>query len=224
MSAQFQIRFEPGFAPLLQREVQRLERAATKAMRQSARDLQTAYRQQIVQAGLGGKLARTIRGEAYPRQDVSLRAAAVVWSKARDEIIAPHETGALVGSRDGFWLAVPILSAARMKGDRGRKITPLEYEQKRGVRLEMVLRPGKPPLLVDKGRSNTFAARRLRDGSTFFDPTPQRQRRRSRNQWRPVFVLLRQVRLRKRLNLATEARRVAGLVPSRFAAALNGGR
>lgn len=220
MSMKFAFSTDPAWEPLLQQEIRKLEAAAVRSMRQSARDLKAAWRQQIVQAGLGGKLARSIQGEAYPKRAVSLRAAAVVWSKARDEIIAPHETGALIRSSQGHFLAIPIFKAARMQGDRGRKITPAEYERRVGARLEVVLRPGKPALLVDKGDS--FGLKGV--GFRKQGPAAQRARARSRKKFFPVFVLVPQVRLKKRLNLAGEARRVANLVPSRFAAEFNRSR
>lgn len=51
----------------------------------------------------------------------SLSAAALVWSNA-PVIVGAHDTGPLIRSRNGFWLAIPTPAAG--KSTRGGRITP----------------------------------------------------------------------------------------------------
>jgi Family of unknown function (DUF6441) len=55
---------------------------------------------------------------------------------------------------DNFWLAIPLPAAG--KSLRGGRITPGEWERRRGMRLRFVYRRSGPSLLVvDKARLNT---------------------------------------------------------------------
>ena len=58
---------------------------------------------------------------AYPKTGESMNAVALVWSKA-PVIVGAQDTGPLIRSRDGFWLAIPTKVAGRCL--RGAKITP----------------------------------------------------------------------------------------------------
>ncbi len=128
------------------------EKAVTAAMREAGTGLKTAWRGQITSAGLGRRLANSIRTQTFPRASESLDAAALVWSKAPG-IVGAHDTGPLIRSRDGFYLAIPLPAAG--KGFRGGKITPGEWERRRGLRLRFVYRRRGPSLLVaDRARIN----------------------------------------------------------------------
>jgi hypothetical protein len=83
-----------------------------------------AWRAQITGAGLGPRLARTIRSEQFPKGRPSLNAAALVWSKA-PVIVNAHDTGPLIRSRNVFWLAIPLPAAG--KSLRGGRISPGEW-------------------------------------------------------------------------------------------------
>jgi hypothetical protein len=137
---------------LMAEEVKAGEKAATAALRQAGDGLKAAWRAQIIGAGLGPRLARTIRSQAYPRSGQSLNAAVVVWSKA-PVIVGAHDTGPLIRSRNGFWLAIPTPAAG--KSLRGGRITPGEWERRNGLRLRFVYRRSGPSLLVAGGRLNT---------------------------------------------------------------------
>ena len=99
------------------------EKAVTKAIGDAGTELKKAWRGQISGAGLGQRLARTVRLATYPKGQPSLNAAALVWSKA-PVIIGAHDTGPLIRSKDGFWLAIPTPAAG--KSSRGGRITPGE--------------------------------------------------------------------------------------------------
>ncbi|WP_234992421.1 DUF6441 family protein, partial [Roseisalinus antarcticus] len=123
-----------------------------------------------------------------------------VWSKA-PAIVGAHDTGPLIRSKAGFWLAIPTPAAGR--GLRGGKITPDEWERRRGLRLRFVYRRRGPSLLVaDRARINTrgtAVASRAKTG---------------RNQvTAPIFLLVPQVKLPKRLDLDRDAERARDSVP-----------
>ncbi|WP_412509878.1 DUF6441 family protein, partial [Roseovarius sp. SYSU LYC5161] len=118
-------------------EVKAGEKAVTAAMRAAGTGLKTDWRGQITGAGLGQRLSRTIRSEQYPKGQPSLNAAALVWSKA-PQIIRAHGTGPLIRSKDGFYLAIPTQAAGRGRG--GARLTPGEWERRRGLRLRFVYR------------------------------------------------------------------------------------
>ena len=108
---------DPGIVAMMAAEVAAGERAVTAAMREAGTGLKSAWRLQITGAGLGTRLANSIRSQNFPRSGESLDAAALVWSKA-PVIIGAHDTGPLIRSKNGFWLAIPLPSAG--KSLRGR--------------------------------------------------------------------------------------------------------
>ncbi|MGR3493310.1 MAG: DUF6441 family protein [Shimia sp.] len=174
----------PDLVAAMAAEVKAGEKAVTAAMREAGTGLKTARRGQITGAGLGRRLANSIRSQTYPKAGESLNAAALVWSKA-PVIIGAHDTGPLIRSKEGFWLAIPTEAAGR------------------GLRLRFVYRRRGPSLLVaDRARINTrgqAVASRAKTG---------------RNQvTAPIFLLVPQVKLPKRLDLARDADRALDSVP-----------
>jgi len=142
----------PNLAALMAAEIKAGEKAVTAAMRAAGTQLKSDWRGQITQAGLGRRLGNSIRSETYPKVGESLDAAALVWSKA-PVIIGAHDTGPLIRSKNGFWLAIP--TAAAGKSARGGRITPGEWERKQGLKLRFIYRRQRPSLLVAEGRLNT---------------------------------------------------------------------
>src|SRR6056297_1940019 len=190
----------PDLVTMMAAEIAAGEKAVTAATREAGTGLKADWRRQITGAGLGQRLARTIRSAQYPKGQPSLNAAALVWSKAPD-IVSAHDTGPLIRSKEGFWLAIPTPAAGR--GLRGGKITPGEWERRRGLRLRFVYRRRGPSLLVaDRARINKrgqAVASRAKTG---------------RNQvTAPIFLLVPQVKLPKRLDLARDADRALDSVP-----------
>ena len=111
----------PDIVALMAKEVAAGERAVTVAMRQAGADLKSAWRAQITGAGLGTRLANSIRLASFPKSGESLNAAALVWSNA-PVIVGAHDTGPLIRSKSGFWLAIPTPAAGKSR--RGGRITP----------------------------------------------------------------------------------------------------
>jgi hypothetical protein len=180
------------------------EKAISDAIRGAALSLKTDWRGQITGAGLGIRLARTIRSEEYPKGRPSLNAAALIWSKA-PVILGAHDTGPLIRSKRGLWLAIP--TAAAGKSTRGGRITPAEWERRRGAPLRFIYRARGPSLLVAEGRLNSRGlgvASRAKSGRGLASV--------------PIFLLVRQVKLTKRLDLAKAAEVALGRIPGAIVA------
>jgi hypothetical protein len=189
----------PDLAAMMAAEIAAGERAVTAAVREAGTSLKTGWRGQITGAGLGQRLANTIRSEQFPKGKPSLNAAALVWSKA-PVIISAHDTGPLIRSRNGFWLSIPTEAAG--KSLRGGRISPREWERRTGLRLRFVYRRIGPSLLVAEARLSTrgrAVASRSRTGRGVATV--------------PVFLLVPQVKLPRRLDLAREAERAHDAVP-----------
>ena len=189
----------PDLVAVMAAEIKAGEKAVSAAMREAGTDLKSAWRGQITQAGLGRRLANSIRSQTYPKAGESLKAAALVWSKA-PEIVGAHDTGPLIRSKDGFWLAIP--TAAAGKSLRGGRITPGEWERRTGLRLRFIYRRSGPSLLVAEGRLDTkgrAVASRSKTGRGRVTA--------------PIFLLVPQVKLPKRLDFDRDAARALDSVP-----------
>ena len=196
---------------LLQAELQQAERAVTTGVRQATVGLQTELRAQVTAAGLGPRLARAWRSRVYPEGGTSLTAAGVVWTKA-PRIISAFAQTTVIRSKRGLYLAIPTPAAGRW-GDGRRKITPLGWERRTGQRLRFVYRRNGPSLLVADnarltGRGLAVGNTGRRSGASFT--------RLAGRTTVPIFILVPQVTLKKRLDIempaAKWARRLPGLV------------
>ena len=198
------LEISPDLVGLMQAEIRAGEKAVTAAMREAGTSLKSAWRGQITGAGLGIRLGNSIRLATFPKGGESLNAAALVWSNA-PVIIGAHDTGPLIRSKDGFWLAIPTPAAGR--STKGGRITPGEWERRTGLRLRFVFRRKGPSLLVAEARLNSkgrAAVSRAKTGRGLATV--------------PIFLLVPQVRLRKRLDLARDAERAIDGVPGRIVA------
>lgn len=198
------LNIDPDIVALMREEIATGEHAVSTAIREASTRLKSAWRGQITGAGLGTRLARSIRSAQYPKGKPSLNAAALVWSKA-PVILGAHNTGPLIRSENGFWLAIPTPAAG--KSARGGRITPGEWERRTGLRLRFIYRRQGPSLLVAEGRLNTkgrAVASRSKTGRGLLTA--------------PIFLLVPQVRLEKRLNLAKDAEKLWAAIPKMIAA------
>lgn len=198
------VKIAPDLVALMRSEVAAGQKAVSMTMAQAGASLKSAWRGQITGAGLGQRLANTIRSQTYPKGRNSLDAAALVWSNA-PVIIGAHDTGPLIRSGSGFWLAIPLPAAGRALG--GKRITPGMWEQKTGLRLRFVYRSRGPSLLVaDAVRLNTRGQAAVSKSKT------------GRGQvTAPIFLLVRQVKLPKRLDLARDVERAANSLDKQIA-------
>lgn len=178
------------------------EIAVTRGIRATSNKIKGAWRDDVRRA-LGQRLSNAIRANVYPESEPSLEAAGFVYARpgrnkqgGAAEIISGHETGTVIRSANGFWLAIPTEEAGR--GPRGRRMTPLDWERRTGNRLHFVYRPTGPSFLVGEvkltktgrlGRTTRTKKGSYRAG-TFTSV---------------IFFLVPQARLRKRLDLMTKA-------------------
>lgn len=195
-------------------EILAAEIAVTRGVRVVADGLKRDWRGQVRASGLGARLANAVRSNVYPNGTESIRAASLVYAQPNQglgasaaEVLDAHDRGALIRSERGFWLAVPIapdvqkMRARDLSGRGNYRITPSGWELKTGRRLELVPRPGRHPLLVDTGIP---LARRPGDTldwqSSRYKKWVAGGRKRSRI-WKPIFVLVPQTKLRKKMDL-----------------------
>ena len=128
----------------------------------------------------------------------------MVWTKA-PTIVSAHDTGPLIRSRSGFWLTIPTPAAGRSR--RGGRITPGEWERRTGLRLRFVYRPRGPSLLVAEGRLNKSGRAVASRSKTGRGVTTV-----------PIFLLVPQVKLPKRLDLVRDADRAQDALPGMIVA------
>jgi len=194
------VSISPDLVALMAAEVKAGQKAVSTTMTQAGAGLKSAWRTQITGAGLGQRLANTIRSQTYPKGRNSLDAAALVWSNA-PVIIGAHDTGPLIRSASGLWLAIPLPAAGKALG--GKRITPAMWEQKTGLKLRFVYRSRGPSLLVaDAVRLNTRGHAAVSKSKTGKGQVTA-----------PIFILVRQVKLPKRLDLARDADRAQAAIP-----------
>jgi hypothetical protein len=192
-------------------------RSVTRAMRAATDGLKADLRAGVIDAGLGQRLANTWRGRTFPESGASIEAAAFVWSKAPN-IIDAFDRGVTIRSRHGFWLAIPTPAAGKTgltSAGARKRVTPGGWERRTGMRLRFVYRRGRPSLLVaDNARLSKGGLARPNTGRTRSGAVYTRLTGRSTV---VVFILVPQVTLRKRLDIAASASRWAARVPGLIA-------
>ena len=193
---------------LLKAELAAAERAVSAGVREATDGLKTELRRQITGAGLGTRLANTWRGEAYPKSGQSIGAAGYVWSKAPG-LVRLYAEGAIIRSKQGLFLAIPTPAAGRF-GDGRRKITPGTWERIHGMRLRFVYRRGAPSLLV---ADNARLAKRGRATANIGRSKGNAFTRLSGRSTVPLFVLVPQVTVRRRLDVEGAAQKWIAALP-----------
>ncbi len=190
-------------------ELQTAIHAVSQGVQQATDGLKGELRDQVTNAGLGGKLAQTWRGQIYPRGGQSLNAAGFVWSKAPD-IISAFAEGVTIRSKHGRFLAIPTQYVIRQKN---RRISPADFEEA-GIPLRYIPPQGarKVGLLVadnfrvtSKGRARVASSTALRTGRGLASII--------------MFILVPQVSLRKRLNVDGAAQKWIDRLPELVVAA-----
>jgi len=185
--------------------------AATRGVRvgveKATNSLKSRLRSRVQQAGLGSRLAKTWQSKFYP--DEGLNAAGLVFSKA-EQIIQAHTQGTVIRARNGRFLAIPTPEAVRLaqhKVGRRTKLTPRNWPSNLS-KLRYVPRPRGPHLLVIDDVKFTKAGRLTKAKRT-------KTGKLSRGTTTVVmFFLVRQIRLKKRLDPQRDFRRVEALLPT----------
>lgn len=207
------------------------ERAVTKGVRAAGAGLKMDWRRQVVAAGLGQGLSRSVRNADFPGgASQSITAASLVYSRSA-MILDAHDRGALIRRSNvngdaGVFLAIPAApDVQRMRGAfaaRGRRprISPDGWEQRTGRRLRFIYRRGRPSLLIDDGTP----LRRLHKDPAEWKSSRysawERRGRKTARTWRVIFVLVPQAKLRKKMDLdrdtSTWERKLPGLILSNW--------
>jgi hypothetical protein len=196
----FKLDVKPDLSALMLAEYRAAQKAVTVATKKAAVGLKEDWRGQVTRAGLGRRLANTIRAKGYPEAGQSIAAAGFVWTKAPD-IIDAHDKGGVIRSPSGLWLTIPLPAAGR-RGAGGKRITPKTCEDRTGQKQSYVYRRGKPGLLVADGR--------LRKSGIATESRSKTGRGRATI---PIFVVVPFVRLRDRLDLDRDARKWQARLP-----------
>jgi hypothetical protein len=193
----------------LQAELRDLERAVAIGTRHAGRGLRTELRRQVSSAGLGQRLANSWRDKHYPNR--KLDAATLVYTKA-PQIVRAFDEGAVVRSRRGRFLAIPTENAPR-KGTDGKRISPSTFPEHRFGPLRFVPRQSGPSFLVADGLRASFS-RQTGELRGFRRATDRARRSRQGLTTVVMFLLLLQVKLRKRLDVARAAEHWSGQLPA----------
>jgi Family of unknown function (DUF6441) len=193
----------------MQAEMRDLERAVAAGTQEAGGGLKTELRRQVTSAGLGQRLANSWRDRHYPNQ--KLDAASLVYTKA-PQIIRAFDEGAVIRSRRGRFLAIPAENAPR-KGTDGRRISPSTFPEHRFGPLRFVPRQSGPSLLVADGLRASFS--RQTGELRGFRRATDRARRSGQGLTTVVmFLLVPQMKLRKRLDVTRAAERWSAQLPA----------
>jgi hypothetical protein len=133
----------------MKQQQQAAEAAVTGGVSEITTHIKDDLRQQVTGAGLGSKLAKSWQAKVYPKGKKSLDAAGWIFSKA-PKIIRAFNEGAVIKSKDGWFLAIPT-DAAPKRGVGGKRINPSNFPEQALGRLRFVYRPGAVSLLVVDG-------------------------------------------------------------------------
>jgi hypothetical protein len=202
---------DPG--AVLQQAVTDVEASVTDAMNEVTNGLKTDLREQVTGAGLGQRLARTWRGKRFPESRPSMNSAAYVWSKAPD-IIDGFERGPTIRTvNGGKYLAIPTANVPKRRrgqSGRGSHMSPAQVELAFNQDLKFA-KAGNGRLIA---YVEVVAARNKRG---YRVPTKRRIARGRRPAAVVMFVLVPEVRMRKRLDVDGAATRWADRVPGLIA-------
>lgn len=184
-------------------EVKTAEKAVSQGIRQATDGLKTELRGQVTGAGLGERLAKSWRGEVYPRGGLSLNAAGFVYTKAPD-IISAFASGATIRSKNSRFLAIPTSFVIRRDN---KKLTPADFEEA-GIPLRYIPPQGSRRvglLVVDnfrvtkKGKAKVASNRALKTGRGLATIV--------------MFILVPETRIKKRFDIDSVAKRWISKLP-----------
>ena len=161
-----------------------------------------------------GKFRKNHISPRSRRNRLSKAPAVVRLPRNAPVIVGGHDTGPLIHSKNGLWLAIPMPAAD--KSLRGGRITLGEWQRRTGLRLRFIYRRRGPSLLVAEERLNTKGrafGRLSRPHKGHGPASPSRSKTGRGLVTAPIFLLVPQVKLPKRLDLARDAERAHDAVP-----------
>ena len=193
----------------MQSELRDIERAVATGTREAGRGLKTELRRQVSSAGLGRRLANSWRDQHYPNH--KLDAASLVYTKA-PQIVRAFDEGAVIRSKRGRFLAIPTENTPN-KGADGKRISPRTFPEHRFGSLRFVPRQSGPSLLVVDGLRASFS-RKTGELRGFRRSTDRARQSGQGVATVVMFLLLPQVKLPKRLDVARAAERWSAQLPA----------
>lgn len=185
--------------------VKSIERANSGAVSETAKGLQKTLRGQVRRARLGDKLEKAWRVREFPRSKDSIKKAALVFSKA-SRLHAAFSKGGTITARSSNWLVIPLAEAERRRfdrrGDKSRGPRPRRYSAVDAAiqfygSLRFVKLGGGRALLVADNLTGSGRRRKTRTKQgAAFSPVGGRG-----SASFPVFLLVKQTTLPKRLDI-----------------------
>lgn len=191
---------------IMKEEQAAAEKAVTLGVVAASKQLKSVLRAQVVNSGLGEKMARTWKLRRYPASGYSLGTAGLVYADMPQVIRAFNDASTIISGKGAF-LAIPT-PAAPKRGVGGKRINPSNFPEHTLGRLRFVYRRGAPSLLVvDNLRASTGKRGGYRKAS-------ESARKSGRGITTVImFILLPQVSLRKRLNVEVAANTARDILP-----------
>ena len=208
------------------------EGAVTAAVRKVGDGLKSELRAQVTGAGLGRRLANSVRCNIYPEKGDSLSAAAFVFARpgkggrgGAANIVAAFEDGSLIRANGGTYLAIPTEHVPTKSSPR-RPMTPAELKasvKSGGFGQDLILVPTNRPGVV----LLVMPVIRSAKGKGLSPVTPRRISAGQAQEWITMFILVRQVQMPRLLDWKTPAEnwgsRLEGVVLSEWEARENSG-
>lgn len=192
---------------VLKRAYDDTEQAVSAAMNDVQVGLKDELRGQVVEAGMGARLANTWRGKRFPESRPSINSAAYVWTRAPD-IVDAFERGVPIMARNRRFLAVPTKDAGVSHTTvKNKRLTPAIWETETGVKLRFVSRGSRALLVADASYVRQPARWRRRKSFKPIRMAPAAARK-----FLVIFVLVPMVRPGKRFDVEGAGNRWADRV------------
>lgn len=183
-----------------ERKQQAVERGAMAGARRFRTRLKLALRDDVRRSGLGDRVANAWRDEVYPKGGkLSMRPTVFAWSKA-PEIMHGHSGGKTITAGGGKFLAIPTRDVPLKRA--GRPLTVEECQDRFGKRLVFV--PGSSGGRYGAARGGValmvLKDLKIRRSSGRWRNASKKEKARGASHDVVMFILVRQVSLRARLN------------------------
>lgn len=185
-------------------ELKSAEKAVSGGVKQATDGLKNELRGQVTGAGLGERLAKSWRGDLYPKNGLSINAAGFVYTKA-PQIIGAFAYGVTIRGKQGRFLAIPTPYVIRREN---KKLTPADFAEA-GIPLRYIPPQGNRRvglLVVDdfrvtsKGRARVASDRAKKTGRGLTTVI--------------MFILVPQATLKKRFDIDSVAKKWIDRLPT----------
>jgi hypothetical protein len=206
----------------LRARVAGFERDVLRQARESLRTVGKAVERDLEAAteaaGLG-RLAKAWNSTVYPKNGLAEAPSVTIYPKGKSRTIGAilaYSQGATIKGTRGQYLAIPTPAAGQKRvGRGGAPLTPGEWERRTGLRLRFVYRRNRPSLLVlDEGvLSGKTGRARLN--------TAKRRETGRGNQTIPIFILVKQVVVKKRFSISAVTNNAGGRLQADFVGRMN---